>query len=361
METVKKVSVVVPCYNAAEYLDQCVGQLLHQTIGIENMEIILVDDASTDSGETKRLIQKYEQRFPETILAVFLEENRRQGGARNVGVSYASGEYLTFCDADDWLLEETLDHAYDAAIKYDADVVAFSRKNVGVHGGCTELEKGMKDELFILEDMEARKKFLLNTNEEGYSSQNKLFRRSLIRDENITFAEHLVMEEPSFTLPVRLYAKRYFYLDERLYICFTSPGSTMRDNSAWEKKKWDNLQVWITMLEELNCRGVLHTYWDEIEYLFFTLGIGWTLGMLFQRGCILSKEEWKTFAGIVQKIIPEIKVNPYVLHEAHPFNQAWSSLLLTVLDMEFTDADVQAANDAMTESARAFSLCPAFV
>ncbi len=361
MGTGKKVSVVVPCFNAAKYLEQCIEQLLHQTIGIDNLEIILVDDASTDGGGTKSLIQKYERCYPETILAIFLEENRRQGGARNVGVSYARGEYLTFCDADDWLLEETLEHVYAAAKQYDADVVAFARKNVGVHGIYVELEKGTRDELFGLEEEGARKKFLLDIKEEGYSSQNKLFKLSLIREQHIAFAEHLVMEEPSFTLPMRLYAKRYYYLDERLYICFSSPGSTVRDNAAWEQRKWDNLQVWIALLEELACRGILQTYWMEVEYLFFTLGIGWSLGMLFQRGCTLTQDEWKAFAGIAHKVIPAVKENPYVTHESHPFNQAWNALLLAVLDMRFTDEDVRAANDAMTESARAFSACPAFV
>ena len=82
----KKVSVVVPCYNASEYLGQCLEYLLQQTIGIENMEIILVDDASTDNGATRDLIVDYELRFPDTIVAVFLERNLRQGGARNAGV-----------------------------------------------------------------------------------------------------------------------------------------------------------------------------------------------------------------------------------------------------------------------------------
>lgn len=361
MKTAKKVSVVVPCYNAARYLEYCIERLLHQTIGIDNLEIVLVDDASTDGGETKRLIQEYEQRFPETILAIFLEENRRQGGARNVGAAYAIGEYLTFCDADDWLLEEALEHAYEAAKRQDADVVAFARKNVNVHGACIELEKGTRNELFDLEKEETRKRFLLNVKEEGYSSQNKLFRLSLIREEHIAFVEHLVMEEPSFTLPVRLYARRYYYLDEQLYICFCSPGSTVRDNAAWEGRKWDNLQMWAALLEELACRGVLQAYWAEIEYLFLTLGIGWSLGMLFQRGCRLTKDEWQAVSGIASQVIPKVRENPYVVHESHPFNQAWNRLLLTLLDMEFTDEDVQAANNAMTESAQAFSACPAFV
>ena len=134
----------------------------------------------------------------------------------------------------------------------------------------------------------------------------------------------------------------------------------MRDNAAWEQRKWDNLQVWTALLGELACRGILQTYWMEVEYLFFTLGIGWSLGMLFQRGCTLTKDEWKTLTEIAHKVLPAVKENPYVIHEEHPFNQAWNRVLLTVLDMSFTDGDVQAANDAMIESARAFSTCPAF-
>ena len=88
----KAVSVVVPCYNTAVYLEKCIVQLLQQTIGIDSIEIILVNDASTDEGATWNLIKEYEQRFPETILAVTLDQNMRQGGARNIGASYASGE-----------------------------------------------------------------------------------------------------------------------------------------------------------------------------------------------------------------------------------------------------------------------------
>ena len=104
----KKVSVVVPCYNAAVYLDKCMEQLIKQTIGIENIEIILVDDASTDDGATWELIMEYEREFPDTVIAIQLEQNMRQGGARNVGISYAGGEYLMFCDADDRLAFEAM-------------------------------------------------------------------------------------------------------------------------------------------------------------------------------------------------------------------------------------------------------------
>ncbi len=93
----KKVSIVVPCYNAVQYLDRCIDSLVNQTIGIENLEIILVDDASTDDGQTWARIVETERRFPDSVMAVSLSENLRQGGARNVGISYAGGEYLMFC------------------------------------------------------------------------------------------------------------------------------------------------------------------------------------------------------------------------------------------------------------------------
>lgn len=92
----KRVSVVVPCYNASLYLHKCIDHLLHQTIGLENMEIILVDDASTDDGRTWKIITDYEKQYPDAIIAIHLEENLRQGGARNVGVLTPVGSIWFF-------------------------------------------------------------------------------------------------------------------------------------------------------------------------------------------------------------------------------------------------------------------------
>lgn len=345
-QKMRKVSVVVPCYNAAKYLDKCITQLLHQTIGINNLEIILVDDASKDDGETKKIIQKYEHIFPETIKAVFLDNNRKQGGARNVGITYAEGEYLIFCDADDWLLEETMAHAYSAAKEHDADIVSFSRRYVSTREDVVKAETGSGGRLFELDTLEKRKAYLLNMEEEDYSSQNKLFRRSLIQENHITFAEHLCMEEASFTVPARLYAKKGFYLDEKLYICYLSPESTMR-NDRFSDKKWDNLQVWISIMEELRVRGVFQKYYEETEYLFFTQGIGWGISFIFHKGGFLTKNEWKMIADIVQKITPNVRENAYIVNDKHAFYRAWNDLLLTILDAEFTDENVETANQAV--------------
>lgn len=326
----KKVSVVVPCYNAARYLDKCITQLLHQTIGIEDIEIILVDDASTDGGETRALIEGYEKRFPDTIIAVFLEQNLRQGGARNVGVAYAGGEYVTFCDADDWLLEEALEHSYDVAKRYDADVVEFSRIDVKTHDLPVKLKKGGKNRLVMLDTEEEKRRFLVDP-QNIFGSQNKLFRLSLIRENQISFAEHLIFEEPSFMVQVWLYEKKHYFLDEQLYICFLSPGSTMR--SDWEREhKWDNLSVWTFLMESISEKGMLEKYQQELGYLFFDWGFGLSLCLPVQKGCELRREEVSALARVTIDRFPDLLQNPYVLRESN-----WNHFLRTVLEKEIFD------------------------
>lgn len=96
-----KISVIVPCYNCAEYVSNCINSILNQTIGFENIELLLIDDASTDN--TSDILKKYEERYPDNIGVILCEKNGRQGTARNIGLQYASGEYVSFVDSDDWI------------------------------------------------------------------------------------------------------------------------------------------------------------------------------------------------------------------------------------------------------------------
>ena len=80
----KKVSVIVPCHNAAKWLPQCFLSLVQQSIGIDGLELIFVDDASDDAGETWALLEEFERAYPESIMIIRLEGNRRrpERGAR---------------------------------------------------------------------------------------------------------------------------------------------------------------------------------------------------------------------------------------------------------------------------------------
>ena len=67
---------------------------------MSELELIFVDDASTDDGATYAMLQEFERAYPEQILVIHLEENMRQGGARNIALQYASGEYIAFVEME---------------------------------------------------------------------------------------------------------------------------------------------------------------------------------------------------------------------------------------------------------------------
>ncbi len=336
----RKVSIVVPCFNVAEYLDDCMACLLGQTIGIDNMEIILVDDASTDDGGTWGTITAYEKKYPDIIVAIRLEKNMRQGGARNVGIDYAGGEYLFFCDADDWIAIDALELLYDKAKKYDADVVEFGsrkvrdRKSVGVKSDA----EGTGSHLEVIGTKEERAKFVYRaTDTHTLGCWNKLYRLSMVQENNIQFIQGVIMEEPSFTLPCKFYINRYYYFDRTLYFYYYNNGSTL--HSYLGARKHDNAKVWLGIIANLDERGVLAPYHEELEGLF----LGWYLGlnMRIWRGqrCRISPQELLMWQSTVLKLFPNAVGNKYV-----NIDSEWAQTILGVLKINVTEESTEVIN-----------------
>lgn len=340
---VKKVSVVVPCHNMAEFIPKCVDSLLRQTLGAEHIEIILVDDASTDDGATWQVITNYESKYPDYVIAVSLDQNMRPGGTRNIGIDYASGEYLFFLDSDDWLLPEALEHLYRTATETDADVVECLFKNTDNRNlGITEIEKGdCKSFLTELNTEKERKKFLMKIDSSiTLGSQNKLYRLSVIRENNIRFAEHLAFEEPSFSVPLRFYIKRYYFLSEKLYVYYHHAGSATTGD--WTDCKWDNPQIWLHILQELKERNVLKKYFNEIEYYFASWYLGLTLKLLAQKSYEIETGELRELQETVLKNFPHVLHNTYLNRYRRVGNM--DDLILKVLNLEICDESVAIVN-----------------
>lgn len=115
-----KVSVIIPVYNAEKYLEQCVGSVMNQTL--KDIEIICVDDGSPDNSlEVLKKLQSQDDR-----VKIISQPNGGAGAARNNGLRNATGEYLSFLDADDFFEPDMLEEAVAAADKYKADFVVFN-------------------------------------------------------------------------------------------------------------------------------------------------------------------------------------------------------------------------------------------
>lgn len=114
------ISIVVPVYNVASYLSQCLDSLVNQTY--LNIEIITVDDGSTDG--CSRILQEYALR--DSRIRLISQSNQGLSEARNVGLNYVRGEYICFVDSDDWLELNTLSKAYEKAQLTQSDVVLWN-------------------------------------------------------------------------------------------------------------------------------------------------------------------------------------------------------------------------------------------
>lgn len=326
----KKVSVIVPCYNVSAYIDKCMESLLNQSIGLRDVEIILVDDASKDDGATLQCLMQYENKFPDNIIVISLDENLRQGGARNVGIEYATGEYLLFCDADDYLSLCAMERLYNAAQMYHADVVEFVMKKIRDYTEIDEiLFSGDKSYLLEMSDDRVKHAVLeISRDDFGLGCMNKFYRTDMIHENNIRFAEHYIYEEPSFTVPVRLYEKCHFYLDEVLYFYMQRPGSTMyaKDRSHY----LDSVKVWNVLVGDLEKRGILEQYRTEIGKMYYDWAFLLNLHIVLEKGENVTLEMFNMIKGMVEERFPDIRSNPL-------FDSDAGRKEIAILDIDYTE------------------------
>lgn len=119
------ISVIVPVYNIKEYLERCVDSILAQTW--ENLEVLLVDDGSTDG--TENLVDELQKKDPR--IRVFHKKNGGSSSARNLGIREAGGKYLGFVDSDDYIEPEMFAEMYREAQNTGAYIVMCGFKRFG--------------------------------------------------------------------------------------------------------------------------------------------------------------------------------------------------------------------------------------
>lgn len=142
------ISIVVPVYNVEDYLERCVESLLRQSF--KNIEIILVDDGSTDSSGKKcdYFAKKYEN-----INSVH-KINGGLGSARNEGMKYVNGEYVAFVDSDDWMDEETYQILYKKSQKSIPDIISYGCKKIINNEVISEIVAKFDEKIYLKEDIE---------------------------------------------------------------------------------------------------------------------------------------------------------------------------------------------------------------
>lgn len=161
------ISVIVPVWNAHNYLERCIDSIISQTY--RNLEILLVDDGSSD--DSLEICRRYERK--DTRIKAFHKENGGQGSARNFALDHCSGQYVGFVDNDDWILPTMYERLLELICKYKVNVSrcddAQSKEEIG---------QGKRDEIFLSKE-EFHKDFFCDI--VGGHVTDRLFDRDLIK------------------------------------------------------------------------------------------------------------------------------------------------------------------------------------
>ncbi len=305
----------MPCYNAKDTLRLSLGQLEKQTIGMDSLEIILVDDASIDGGATLNILKEFEEKYPESVILIPLEKNVRQGGARNIALQYASGKYVAYCDADDWLALDAYKQLYELAEKHSADVVEFDYKYVI---DTSEIEKlvSIQDEPVVtrIVSVDDRKRFIMG--DMTIICWNKLYKTSLLKDNEILFSEGIYNEEVRFSNMCRMLESVHVQTDAVFYYYYKNADSVTNKNT-YEERIPDVLKAYEDFLLRAKSDASLYeTYIDEIEFTFWT---GYFLLPLIckaqDNATFYTRTELLAVSNFVKSNISKISENKYFMEK----------------------------------------------
>ena len=217
-----QLSVIVPVYNMAAEgkLEYCMDSLVGQTI--TDMEVIAVDDASADNS--LEILRAYQERYPEKVKVIASPVNKRQGGAKNLGLKAAAGEWVGFIDSDDWVTPDYYEKLLAKARETGADVVGCDYSLVSSHTfeTGTVVENNTKDQTGIL-DQEKHRKLLLRPG----SMVIKIYRNSVIRENGLCFPEGIFYEDNCAGPLWSLYFTHFERVEEPLYFYYQHDTSTV--------------------------------------------------------------------------------------------------------------------------------------
>lgn len=242
------VSVIIPVFNAQDYLVECIESVRRQSI--KNIEIICIDDGSTDSSLS--ILQFYE--LLDTRIKVLKGQKQGAGAARNLGLQFAFGKYLAFFDADDWADVSMLERLIKTAEQENSDLVI-----------CRTYRYSDKEDKIIRETNMPKQ--LLNRNVPftfrdvgnnllvvfGNHPWGKLFRRSFIEENGLRFQEIARANDLLFTQLSLILAERLSIVNEALYYYRMDVSSSLQATVSQSPLLF--LEAWLSFkskVQELN-------------------------------------------------------------------------------------------------------------
>lgn len=219
-----KLSVITPIYKTEQYLDKCLTSLVNQTL--PDIEFLWIDNGASD--ECRAIIAKYVDKRPH-IKVVHLSQNKGYGGAMNAGLDVATGDYIGFCDSDDWVDTDYFEKLYNAAAQNNADM-AFTeylleypdKQKKSEHITNLQIAESVSEKVNVLKDG---------------AIWDKIFKRSLLNDNNIRFPEHSksYFEDNLLLFPAAMRANKIVLINTTNYHYWQRETSVVHDVQHYDE------------------------------------------------------------------------------------------------------------------------------
>lgn len=246
-----KVSVIVPVYNSAPYLRQCLDSIVGQTL--REIEIICVDDGSTD--ESPAILDEYAA--ADARLSVLHQQNQYAGVARNNGMAHARGKYLMFWDSDDYFDLTALEKMYDQCEADEADICVCGVKRQYDDIGATIVEPNYIREKCLPEaipfNRETNEGFILNFATPAV--WNKLFRRSFVEGEGLAFSSTKSANDVLFVEVALCCARGITLVCEPLVVYRRDREGSLTNTLS--STAATPIRIWVETAQELERRGIM--------------------------------------------------------------------------------------------------------
>lgn len=228
-KTIKKVSIIIPIYNAEKHLKRCLDSLVNQTL--KEIEIICVNDGSTDSSLD--ILNEYKEK--DSRIVVISQKNGGESTARNSGYQIAKGEYIAFVDADDYVDLATYKECYDMAKPKDVDILSFymevdyGDKKIMLPNQKDNMYEKFKDNVFDINDYPIE----LFTDRGGLCAV--LLKREFLKESNFSFPVGYSNTSDMLTI------YNLFYLSKKVAILnkvFYHYDKTIIESSSKDNKRF---------------------------------------------------------------------------------------------------------------------------
>lgn len=252
------ISIIVPCYNVEQYIDECLYSLTNQTIN--NIEIICVEDGSLDGTLDK--LTKWKDKDTR-IRIVKHEENKGVGTARNTGIKAAKADYIAFVDSDDYVSKNKYEYLYNLSNNGNVDLVVSSQF----------IRHDEKDIIItqIPQQITGIGNIRRHVLTHGFPIWNSIIKKSIIFQNDLFFPNRLIYEDNAVSTCFFLCAKAIaVYYGEPLHY-YRKDNYTSITEQKGNLTFFNRLETAILFYNNTKRLGFYNQYKDEIEYAFFYL------------------------------------------------------------------------------------------